>query len=48
MLTLVFGLGLTAALLAGSGYRVRHPAPLGVMSQQWVAAWQASQPAASQ
>ena len=49
MLILVLSLGLTAMLLAKVGYRHVSDAPaLGMMSQRWVDAYNASQAALSQ
>ncbi len=46
MLILALGLGLTAVLLVKVGYRHgSHATALGSMSQSWVAAYNASQPA---
>jgi hypothetical protein len=49
MLIFALGLGLTAVLLAQVGYWGRmRAAELGSMSQQWMAAHNASQPSSSQ
>lgn len=48
MLILSLGLTMTLILLASAGYwGKRHAAKLGYMSEQWVAAHIAAQPASS-
>ncbi len=48
MIVLAFGLALTAALLASVRFRGGfRGADLGSMSEHWVAAYNASQPASS-
>jgi hypothetical protein len=49
MLILALGLGLTAVWLVKAGYRHgSHGTQLGSMSQSWVVAYNASQPAWSE
>ena len=48
MLVLALGLGLTAVLLVSLARTPRSRADLGIMSDQWVAAYNISRPSSSE